>query len=253
MSIWILTLGSGFHSHCWSPADRPVRVQSFSVFLWWAARTSESIWTRGVWGLVARHTVWTSRSKDRDQVGNTAVCCNHKWHISRISILYIKKQNKKNRYKAAAAKIHFSFFRVACWSESVIQPFLFLLLHSLQASNCVMDLDHVDGKLKIHYSDRLSSLLREERQLAALGFTIPAVIQKAAKTADKFYRQAIVLKQVRIAMELINSFIVSFIHLSFVMLCRWPIFTIPLTSRWFPLKGPWCWGRPWPLNKSLRY
>ncbi|KAF0030538.1 hypothetical protein F2P81_017269 [Scophthalmus maximus] len=67
---------------------------------------------------------------------------------------------------------------------------------SLQASNRVMDLDHVDGRLKIQYSDRLVSLLREVRQLSALGFPIPAKIQQAATTADKFYRQAIVLKQV---------------------------------------------------------
>uniref|UniRef100_A0A667ZZ86 Dynein cytoplasmic 2 heavy chain 1 n=1 Tax=Myripristis murdjan TaxID=586833 RepID=A0A667ZZ86_9TELE len=64
------------------------------------------------------------------------------------------------------------------------------------ASNRVMDLDHVDGRLKIQYSDRLVTLLREVRQLSALGFPIPAKIQQAANTADKFYRQAIVLKQV---------------------------------------------------------
>lgn len=73
-----------------------------------------------------------------------------------------------------------------------------LPLYSLQASNCVMDLDHVDGRLKIQYSDRLVSLLREFRQLSALGFPIPAKIQQAANTADKFYRHAIVLKQVRV-------------------------------------------------------
>ncbi|XP_024132434.1 cytoplasmic dynein 2 heavy chain 1 [Oryzias melastigma] len=67
---------------------------------------------------------------------------------------------------------------------------------SLQASGRVMDLDHADGRLKIHYSDRLVSLLREVRQLSALGFPIPAKIQQAANTADKFYREAIVLKQV---------------------------------------------------------
>ena len=61
-----------------------------------------------------------------------------------------------------------------------------------------MDLDHVDGRLKIQYSDRLVSLLREVRQLSALGFPIPAKIQQAANTADKFYRQAIVLKQVSV-------------------------------------------------------
>uniref|UniRef100_A0A3B4BEW0 Dynein cytoplasmic 2 heavy chain 1 n=1 Tax=Periophthalmus magnuspinnatus TaxID=409849 RepID=A0A3B4BEW0_9GOBI len=63
-------------------------------------------------------------------------------------------------------------------------------------SSRVMDLDHVDGRLQIQYSDRLVSLLREVRQLSALGFIIPAKIQQAANTADKFYRQAIVLKQV---------------------------------------------------------
>uniref|UniRef100_A0A8C8DIA2 Dynein cytoplasmic 2 heavy chain 1 n=1 Tax=Oryzias sinensis TaxID=183150 RepID=A0A8C8DIA2_9TELE len=67
---------------------------------------------------------------------------------------------------------------------------------SLQASSRVMDLDHADGRLKIHYSDRLVSLLREVRQLSALGFPVPAKIQQAANTADKFYREAIVLKQV---------------------------------------------------------
>lgn len=60
-----------------------------------------------------------------------------------------------------------------------------------------MELDHVDGSLKIQYSDRLVSLLREVRQLSALGFPIPAKIQQAANTADKFYRQAVVLKQVK--------------------------------------------------------
>ena len=48
----------------------------------------------------------------------------------------------------------------------------------------------------VHYSDRLVSLLREVRQLNALGFAIPAPIQKAAATAKKFYRHAVVLQQV---------------------------------------------------------
>ncbi|KAI4889837.1 hypothetical protein NFI96_027314, partial [Prochilodus magdalenae] len=67
---------------------------------------------------------------------------------------------------------------------------------SLQASNRVMELDHMDGKLKIHYSERLVSLLREVRQLSALGFNIPTKIHQAANTAEKFYRQAVILKQV---------------------------------------------------------
>lgn len=67
---------------------------------------------------------------------------------------------------------------------------------SLQASDRVMELDHSDGKLKIQYSDRLVTLLKEVRQLSALGFTIPAKFQQVANTADRFYRQALVLKQV---------------------------------------------------------
>lgn len=85
-----------------------------------------------------------------------------------------------------------------------------LCLHSLQASNRVMDLDHVDGRLKIQYSDRLVSLLREVRQLSALGFAIPAKIQQAANTADKFYRHAIVLKQVRVCARIHTFYF--FIH-----------------------------------------
>ncbi|KAK3531386.1 hypothetical protein QTP70_018186, partial [Hemibagrus guttatus] len=67
---------------------------------------------------------------------------------------------------------------------------------SLQASNRVMELDHVDGKLKVQYSERLVSLVREVRQLSALGFTVPAKIQQAATIAERFHRQALILKQV---------------------------------------------------------
>ncbi|XP_019385809.1 PREDICTED: cytoplasmic dynein 2 heavy chain 1 [Crocodylus porosus] len=66
----------------------------------------------------------------------------------------------------------------------------------IQASSPVMELDHSDGSLKIHYSDRLVTLLREVRQLTALGFVIPAKIQQVANTAQKFCKQAVILKQV---------------------------------------------------------
>lgn len=77
-----------------------------------------------------------------------------------------------------------------------------------------MDLDHSDGRLKIHYSDRLCNLVREVRQLVALGFTVPAAIQQAANTAEKFYRQAMVLKQVSLSGYLIRALICFFNHLS---------------------------------------
>lgn len=67
---------------------------------------------------------------------------------------------------------------------------------SIRRSSKVMELDHRDGKLIVHYSDRLVGLLREARQLAAFGFRIPGVIQDAVTYAQQFYRHAVVLKQV---------------------------------------------------------
>ncbi|XP_075448514.1 cytoplasmic dynein 2 heavy chain 1 isoform X2 [Ascaphus truei] len=66
----------------------------------------------------------------------------------------------------------------------------------IQPNSNVMELDHFNGALKIHYSDRLVTLLREVRQLSALGLVIPAKIQHAANTAQNFYKQAVILKQV---------------------------------------------------------
>ena len=70
-------------------------------------------------------------------------------------------------------------------------------LYSLQTSGRLMELDISDGHLKVHYSERLVQLLRENRQLLAYGYAVPAKIQHTALTAMKFYRHAIVLKQVR--------------------------------------------------------
>uniref|UniRef100_A0A287A3H7 Dynein cytoplasmic 2 heavy chain 1 n=1 Tax=Sus scrofa TaxID=9823 RepID=A0A287A3H7_PIG len=66
----------------------------------------------------------------------------------------------------------------------------------IEASSRIMELDPNDGSLKVHYSDRLVILLREVRQLSALGFVIPAKIQQVANIAQKFCKQAIILKQV---------------------------------------------------------
>lgn len=60
-----------------------------------------------------------------------------------------------------------------------------------------MELSHTDGKLKVHYSERLVTLIREVRQLAALGFPIPGKIQSTADVANKFYRHGVILKQVK--------------------------------------------------------
>lgn len=68
--------------------------------------------------------------------------------------------------------------------------------YSIEANSRIMELDPNDGALKVHYSDRLVILLREVRQLSALGFVIPAKIQQVANVAQKFCKQAIILKQV---------------------------------------------------------
>ncbi|KAK2517345.1 hypothetical protein Q9233_013201 [Columba guinea] len=66
----------------------------------------------------------------------------------------------------------------------------------IQANSPVMELDRVFGTLNILYSDRLVTLVREVRQLSALGFAIPVKIQHVANTAQKFCKQAVILKQV---------------------------------------------------------
>lgn len=70
------------------------------------------------------------------------------------------------------------------------------LFCSLQTTGQLMELSHKDGKLGVFYSERLVTLLREVRQLAALGFTIPAKIQHTANTASKYQKHGIILKQV---------------------------------------------------------
>ena len=68
---------------------------------------------------------------------------------------------------------------------------------SLETSGRLMELGHKDGKLRVHYSNRLVTLLREVRQLMAFGFPVSAKIQHVSNIAQKFYRHAVVLKQVR--------------------------------------------------------
>uniref|UniRef100_H2ZEZ5 Uncharacterized protein n=1 Tax=Ciona savignyi TaxID=51511 RepID=H2ZEZ5_CIOSA len=67
---------------------------------------------------------------------------------------------------------------------------------SLQNKSRVMELDHRDGRLTVHYSDGTVAMLREVRQLAGLGHRVPSKLQHAAAHAQKFYRHAVVLKQV---------------------------------------------------------
>lgn len=66
----------------------------------------------------------------------------------------------------------------------------------LEKTGRLMDFHVADGHVNLHFNDELVSLLREVRALQALGFTIPSAIQAEVATANKFYRQGMVLKQV---------------------------------------------------------
>ena len=61
-----------------------------------------------------------------------------------------------------------------------------------------MELGHSDGKLHVHYDDKLVTLIREVRQLSGMGYAVPAKIQQTASTGRKFYKQAVILKQVKL-------------------------------------------------------
>lgn len=70
-----------------------------------------------------------------------------------------------------------------------------------------MELDSRDGKLRVLYGDRLVILLSEVRQLASLGYDIPAKIMKCADIGKKFYQHGVELQAV-----CFYSMIGTFIH-----------------------------------------
>ncbi|KAJ3270644.1 Cytoplasmic dynein 2 heavy chain 1 [Terramyces sp. JEL0728] len=60
----------------------------------------------------------------------------------------------------------------------------------------LMELDLQSGKLVVNYPDYLVSLVRENRQLQAMGFKVPSDILKLNENAKKFYRYSLILKQI---------------------------------------------------------
>lgn len=72
-----------------------------------------------------------------------------------------------------------------------------------------MELGHSDGKLEVQYDERLVKLIREVRQLQGMGYAVPAKIQNTATNAMKFYRQAVVLKQVCVFIYMIQVVIIT--------------------------------------------
>ncbi|KAJ3116477.1 Cytoplasmic dynein 2 heavy chain 1 [Phlyctochytrium bullatum] len=60
----------------------------------------------------------------------------------------------------------------------------------------LMELSPKDGSLTVNFGEDLVSLIREVRQLLALGFPIPAHVINAADNAKRYYRYGIILQQV---------------------------------------------------------
>lgn len=67
----------------------------------------------------------------------------------------------------------------------------------LEMTGRLMEIDlEASGQMRVNFSERLITLLREVRQLTALGFKVPNKIKSVAENAQKFHRHGIVLKQV---------------------------------------------------------
>lgn len=59
-----------------------------------------------------------------------------------------------------------------------------------------MEFETKNNELIVSYSERLVTLMREVRQLQALGYPVAAKIQHTAAIAQKFYKHGVILKQV---------------------------------------------------------
>ena len=79
------------------------------------------------------------------------------------------------------------------WVESAQKK---LLAAQSTQSSSLMDFDQSSGHIKLHFSDSLVSLVREARQISALGFVVPAKIKNDVSVAQRFYSHGMVLKQV---------------------------------------------------------
>lgn len=60
-----------------------------------------------------------------------------------------------------------------------------------------MEFDYeAGGLLKVNYSDKLVTLVKDARMLGELGFKISKPINQVTDNAKKFYKEGVTLKQV---------------------------------------------------------
>ncbi|KAI6655602.1 cytoplasmic dynein 2 heavy chain 1-like [Oopsacas minuta] len=62
--------------------------------------------------------------------------------------------------------------------------------------NSLVEFDSIDGHLIVFYHDKLIQLLREVRNISALGFVIPSNILRISSVAEKYFQIGIILKQI---------------------------------------------------------
>jgi dynein heavy chain 2 len=68
---------------------------------------------------------------------------------------------------------------------------------AMQLEGRLMDIDYnAGGEMRVNYSERLVTLLREVRQLSAIGKDVPATILEKTATAEQYYHTGVILKQV---------------------------------------------------------
>ncbi|EKX39469.1 hypothetical protein GUITHDRAFT_160010 [Guillardia theta CCMP2712] len=73
----------------------------------------------------------------------------------------------------------------------------------------LMSFDKADGRLRVHYSEKLVELIREARQLCAIGHPIPKEIDEEVEKAQKIYNNATILKQVAAFYNTLESHIIK--------------------------------------------
>jgi len=69
--------------------------------------------------------------------------------------------------------------------------------HKYQMTGQLMEFDYqAGGLLKVNYSDKLVTLVKDARMLGELGFKINKDIIQVTENAKKYYKEGVTLKQV---------------------------------------------------------
>ncbi|KAI9144619.1 dynein heavy chain and region D6 of dynein motor-domain-containing protein [Paraphysoderma sedebokerense] len=103
---------------------------------------------------------------------------------------------QKSSHQLLADMVQFSKDRFAEWINQIETELEHNSDYTLHTTGKLMELDFANGNLKVNYGDGLVTLLRDVRILLSLNYPVPLKIQQVSDTASKYYRYAVVLKQV---------------------------------------------------------